>query len=67
MRINIDEIPEDKDFDDYPADTEFTHRENFPRYDREALKENRIVRVYYGEPGYEKAATREELSSLNRP
>lgn len=65
MKINIDEMPEDKKFSDYPENTEFVHRENFPRYDRAALKENRIVRIYFGEPGYDEAATREELNDLN--
>ena len=31
MKINIDEMPENKTFDDYPSDTEFVLRENFPR------------------------------------
>lgn len=64
MRINIDEMPENKTFDDYPEDTEFVHREHFPRYDRKALENNRVVRVYFGEPGYNDAATREELELM---
>lgn len=65
MKINIDEMPENKTFDDYPSGTEFVHRENFPRYDRKALKENRLVRVYFGDPGYDEAATIEEIKSIN--
>lgn len=64
MRINIDEIPECKTFDDYSEDTEFIHRECFPRYDRKALAENRIVHIYFGESGYDEAVTREEITAL---
>lgn len=64
MKINIDEIPENKSFDDYPEDTEFVHRELFPRYDRKALQDNRIVRVYFGDEGYDDAVTREELNEM---
>lgn len=65
MTINIDEMPESKKFDDYPENTEFVHREHFPRYDRKVLKENRLVRVYFGDPGYDEAATIEEIKSIS--
>ena len=63
MKVNIDEMPEDKTFDDYPEDTEFVFKEKSPRFDREALKDNKIVRIFYGQPGYENAVTREEAIS----
>lgn len=64
MRINIDEIPEDKTFDDFPDDTEFVHRECFPRYDREALKRNDICLIYPSDERYATALTREELNKI---
>lgn len=63
MKINIDEMPESKRVDDYPEDTEFVFREDFPRFDRDALKNNKIIRVFYGEPGYENAVTREDAAA----
>lgn len=61
MKINIDEMPENKTFDDYPSDTEFVLRENFPRYDRFELEKGNIVRVYPDDPNYNNALTREEF------
>lgn len=61
MIINIDEMPEDKTFDDYPDDTEFVHRELFPRYD---LKENDICLIYPNDERYATALTREELDDI---
>ena len=64
MKINIDEMREDKDFSDYSDDTEFGFRESFPRYDRNALKNNQIVRIYPDDERYETALTREELNEI---
>ncbi len=64
MKINVDEMPEDKNFDDYPDDTEFVFCESFPRYDRGALKNNQIVRIYPNDKRYETAMTREELNEI---
>lgn len=59
--INIDEMPENKSFEDYPNDTEFMFRELTPRYDRAALKKGKIVRIYPDDPNYDNAITREEM------
>lgn len=64
MKINIDEMPENKTFDDYPPGTKFVFRECFPRFDREALKNGEIIRIYPDDQRYENAVTREELRSL---
>lgn len=64
MKVFIDEIPEEKTFDDYSPDTEFVHREMFTRYDREALKRNELVCVFYDDLNYENSLTREELNTL---
>ena len=66
MIVNIDEMPDNKGFDNYPIMTEFAHRELAPRYDREALKDNRIELVFYGDSKYESSVTREELNEMIR-
>lgn len=65
MKIYIDEVPDNKSFDDYPEDTKFVHRENFPKYDRNALlNESRVVIIEPGEKGYENGISKEEIKSL---
>lgn len=59
MKINISDIPEDKNFSDYPKDTLFVHSENFPRYILEPFE---IIRP--SDPRYETALTREEVEKI---
>lgn len=62
MEVNISDIPEDKTFDDYPEDTIFVHKENFPRYDPQTFE------VIKGpeDPRYETALTREQIDEMIR-
>ncbi len=59
MKINVSEIPEDKDFSDYPEDTEFELAETFPRY---LLNPFEIIGP--SDPRYEKALTREQIEEM---
>ena len=67
MIIDIGDIPEDKDFDDYPEDTVFVLSEGKTRYDKREFIENmNLVVVEPGKPGYDSALTKEELYELAR-
>ncbi len=59
MEVKISEMPEDKNFEDYPKDTIFILDEQFPRYILEPFR-----RVFPGDKDYDTALTREEVMKL---
>ncbi len=67
MRIDIGDIPENKDFDDYPEGTEFVLSEGKTKYDKKEFIENmNLVVVEPGAPGYDEALTKNELYAMAR-
>lgn len=68
MIIDIGDIPEDKDFDDYPDDTIFVlseHARNPRKYNqKDFLEHKKLVPVEPGEPGYALALSKEDLYKL---
>ena len=60
LKVNISDIPNNKSFDDYPEDTIFVHKENFPRYDPKTFE---IIKGPE-DPRYETALTIEQINEM---
>lgn len=65
--IDLYDMPEERNIEDYPKGTSFTLNENAgPRYDRSAFARGEIIKVYPGEPEYNTALERSELYEMIR-
>lgn len=56
--ISISDVSDERDFSDYPENTEFIHSEQFPRY-----LLNPFEIIFPSNPRYADALTREELTA----
>lgn len=64
MEIRYTDIPNSKTVDDYSDDTEFILDDREPRYDKKALEEKRIIKIWPNEKGYDNALSREEAMRI---
>ncbi|MBR6102464.1 MAG: hypothetical protein IKP95_08560 [Ruminococcus sp.] len=64
MMIDIADVPETKDFSDYPERNEFILDDRPAKFDREAFSNNQIKRVRPGNPKYDDALTLEEVMKI---